>query len=73
MTFSTQQIIEYRGFDIVHQFDARGPQHEDFYSIVTLDYRGEECDFNSVSDAARWIDDQLELTDEDPNAEHRTW
>lgn len=53
-------LIEHHGVTITHQYDVRGPQHDDFYDLVTAELDGEECDFNTVEDAIRWIDEQLD-------------
>jgi hypothetical protein len=57
-------ITEHRGVNVVHQYDSRGPEHDMFYDFVTIEWKGEECDFNTVDDARRWIDSELD-TDED--------
>jgi hypothetical protein len=71
--FAAQEIIPYRGFDIVHQFDARGEDGENYYSIVTVDFRGEECDFNTVEDAERWLDEQVDGTENNDEHRLRSW
>jgi len=63
-------LIEHHGVMITHQYDARGPQHDGFYDLVTLEFDGEECTFNSVEDACSWLDEQLDVPAED-HEEHR--
>lgn len=67
-------IIEHEGVSIVHQYDVRGPQHDDFYDLVTVELDGEECTFNTIDDARAWIDEQLDIPGESydaANEEHR--
>lgn len=52
-------IREYRGIKIVHQYDLRGPECDEFYEMVTVEWHGEECSFNTTDDAADWIEDEL--------------
>ena len=63
-------LIEHYGVMITHQYDVRGPQHDDFYDLVTLEFDGEECTFNTVEDACSWLDEQLDVLGED-HEEHR--
>ncbi len=63
-------LIEHYGVMITHQYDVRGPQHDDFYDLVTLEFDGEECTFNTVDDACSWLDEQLDVLGED-HEEHR--
>lgn len=67
-------LIEHFGVTIAHQYDVRGPQHDDFYDLVTAELDGEECTFNTIDDARRWIDGQLDISAESyeaANEEHR--
>lgn len=63
-------LIEHHGVMITHQYDVRGPHHDDFYDLVTADFDGEECSFNTVEDACAWISEQLGVPAEDHD-EHR--
>lgn len=68
--FNAITILDHYGVSIVHQYDVRGPQHDDFYDIVTAELDGEECTFNTVDDARAWISEQLDVPAEDDD-EHR--
>ncbi len=46
------QVIEYRSVRIVRQFSR-------FDYLVTVEYQGEECDFNHLVDALKWVEDTL--------------
>lgn len=51
------QVIEYRGVLITRQFSR------DEYA-VTVDMGHEEADFNSVTDAVRWVEDEMNTADQ---------
>jgi hypothetical protein len=53
-------LIDYRGVTVSRQYDERGPSSDWFYYVVTVEMGGEEFDFNSVTDARRWIDGELD-------------
>jgi hypothetical protein len=53
-------LIEYRGVTIARQYDKRGPAGEWFYYAVTVEWQGEECAFNSVTGARRFIEEELD-------------
>lgn len=47
------QVIDYRGVLITRQFSDAGDY------LVTVEWGGEECDFNRLVDAVRWVEDEL--------------
>lgn len=53
----THQVIDYRHRLITRQFCADG-------YFVTVDLGYEEADFNSVTDAIRWIEDEINTADQ---------
>jgi hypothetical protein len=60
-------ITQHRGINVVHQYDLRGPESDEFYETVTIEWMGEECPFNTVDDAREWIDDEVDCDpDHDP-------
>lgn len=46
------QVIDYRGVLITRQFGR-------YDYLVMVEWGGEEFDFNSVTDAVRWVEDVL--------------
>src|SRR5262245_5618326 len=53
-------VTELHGVRIVHQWDARGPQHATFYDFVTVDFNDGEHKFNDPTAAMIWIEYQLD-------------
>jgi hypothetical protein len=67
-------IHSYRGVNVVQQYDNRGPESDEFYDLVTVEWHGEECVFNSTDDARDWIDSELDTDyDHDPVREWGTY
>jgi hypothetical protein len=52
------QVIEYRGILATRQFSDAGDY------LVMVEWGGEEFDFNHLSDALRWVEDELNGEDQ---------
>lgn len=71
--FNAITIFEHNGVSIVQQYDVRGPQHDAFYELITVELDGEECTFNSLDDACDFIDEVLDCVSPEEHDPAREW